>query len=146
MKLPIRTNMGTTSPKGKLIGVRELYVYDNGDKYELWIGDNDKGTATQLLVSESYKSHSVNTGTGNMLSVERDSTTGIVAGLDVKIETIDGKGDSVYNVIITPRTADSDVTLKSVNLKDIKKLVVSKDNYGTTLPETGEDGQLFFKI
>ena len=148
MNLPIRINMGEHYPEGELLGKRELYVYKNGDKYELWIGDDDKdgGTAKQLLVSESYKSQSVNTGKSNMLNVEHDSNTGIVAGLKVVIDTIDNDGSTIYNVKVEPQTDTSNVTLESVNLKNIKRLIVSEDNYGTTLPDTGEAGQLFFKI
>lgn len=148
MNLPIRTNMGELDPQGKLLGKRELYVYKNGDKYELWIGDDDKdgGTAKQLLVSESYKSQSVNTGT--ILNVDSGSNNGIVAGLNVVVETISKGGKTVDNVKITPRTTDSDVTLSKVNLEDIQRLVVSSDNYGTDPNKVAnpKDGQLFFKI
>lgn len=146
MQLPIRTNMGTDYPKGKLLGKRELYVYQktNGD-YELWIGNNDDGTAKQLMVKKSYISNGVD---NTLISAQSGQNTGIIAGLEVAIQTVDEGGNTVDVITIEPRETFSDVTVKSVKLEDIQRLVVSSDNFGSNPNEVKnpQHGQLYFKI
>lgn len=147
MKLPIRTNMGNLPPQGKLIGKRELYVYENEDTdtYELWVGDPDEGIAKELTVNTAHNAKSVNTG--KLLSVSTGANEGTVAGLKVNVVS-NKEGRTVDIVTIEPTTVTSDVTLSSVTLNDIKRLIVSSENFGTDPNEVTEPqhGQLYFKI
>lgn len=141
MELPIRINMGTTNPRHKSLGRRELYLYNNNGVYELWVGaDDDKNTASYVTTVEAVEAKSVNTES-NMLKTK----DGIVAGMQVKLTTTDDNGNTVNDVNISP-IEGGNATLESVNLVGLKQISVAENMYGETLPTEGEPGQIFFKI
>lgn len=149
MELPVRLNMGKDNPQGKLIGTRELYIYHNetDNTYEIWVGADDTlgGTAKQVLVSRASMAEAIDSGVGDLLKVSHDQTSGIIAGLNVNIETIDAGGATQHKVDISAQD-NSVVTINDISLNNIHKLVATTEVYGSTLPETGVEGQIFFKV
>ena len=175
MKLPIRINMGTTKPvevvrqenadsgtnkfdynKHYVIGERELYVHkvprkvDTPDyvpypetepdyDYDLWVGDED-GIARPVVAGKAKIADAIRTK--SLLKVNHGATKGIVGGLWVEEDE-----DNYEQVTISSRKGTVS-TIKTINLDDIKRLVVSDDNFGTDESKVKDPvkGQLFFKI
>lgn len=148
MQVPIRINMGETEPEGKLLGKREFYIYKkNDDDYILWVGkDDEQGSAIPVSVVNAQNATSVDTD-NSVLKVEKGSQKGTVAGMEVSIDTVDDDGNTVHDATLKP-VVDGTVTVSSITLNDLKKLVLSDTMYGENTPSKGSgvEGQLFFKI
>ena len=144
MNLPIRLNMGETSPEGQLIGIRELYIYKNGNDYELWIGNDTTGKSVPLTVVNAEKSSAIDVGT-NMLRVDNTALEAIIAGLNVKINAINQGGITTNEVEITPHDS-GEAILNNMKLNNTKQIIVEESMYGDKLPTEGVAGQIFFKI
>jgi hypothetical protein len=140
MNIPIRLNMGTKHPQGQMIGKREVYVYQNGENYELWIGDDtNDGNAVALTVISAESAKAIDAGKVLTVSGNRVS----IGGLGYKSTNVVGSGE---DITLSPAKTQDSITIKSITIDDVKKIIVDKDNYGKDLPETGIKGQLFFKI
>ena len=94
-------------------------------------------------------------GGPEVIKVKEADKASLVSATDV---SIGGKDTTVFNVgnmiyefgtnRLTRKDTDSQYTIHSANLDALQKLVLAKNDvvYGTSLPTSGVEGQVFFKI
>ena len=138
LNIPIQINGGTASPNDLL--ERELYVRETQNGYELYVGTGE--TAVKILaipytqfVQADDNSITIGDIRFNLDNTDPDNTTTF---------SVDGKSIRCKRATFS-NLGLSDVTIGESRFTDTIILTLGK-NYGTALPLTGEDGQLFFKL
>lgn len=130
LNIPIQINGGKGKPSNKL-AERELYLdttnaclygggVDSANYTPIRAGFADCLLNTSITIAASLESSSSIFKLGNM---SYDFSNNKLKGTDPGAYSVDG-----------------------ANLTNINKLVLSNICYGATLPSSGEQGQLFFKI
>lgn len=130
LKVPIYINGGKGKPTNKL-GERELYLdLDSAHLYAGGIGSTD-------------------------YSLIRAGYADCLQGGGVEINAPYGSGTPsfklnklTYNFLDNKLVGDTPgaYSVDGANLTNVTKLVLSSSCYGSNLPSSGEQGQLFFKI
>lgn len=130
LKVPIYINGEKGKPTSKL-GERELYLdLDSAHLYAGGIGSTDYS-----LIRAGYADCLDNTTL--YINAPKGSTMPTFR-----------MGTMTYNFLQDKFTSTGvgDYSVENANLLNVNKLVLSSNCYGDTLPSSGEQGQLFFKI
>ena len=149
LNIPIQINGGTQDPDNNqnlTLLERELYVRETSDGYELYIGTGGSTptnvgphTAVKVLTIPYTQfvqadDNSITIGNIRFYKDPNGETTFSVDG-----KSITCKKATFYDLNLSRATL--------VNSTFREKIILTQgQNYGTALPATGEDGQLFFKI
>ena len=130
LKVPIYINGGKGKPTNKL-GERELYL--NLSSAHLYAGGI--GSTDYSLIRAGYAD--CLQGSGVEINAPYGSGTPLFK-----------LGELTYNFSNNKfvGSAPGAYSVDGANLTNVTKLVLSNSCYGSTLPSSGEQGQLFFKI
>lgn len=133
LNVPIRINGQDSSsdPIPSSLTTRELFVAINGD---LYTGTGQSRIKVNCNVSDSTKSI-VSTVDSSMLNLSISSSTFSLGGLN-------------YNNSNKTFTSSSVGSTKfsGIGLENIPRIVLNSQMYGSSLPSSGTQGQLFFLL
>lgn len=131
LKVPVCINGGETVPS--ILDERELFL--DTTKHYLYAGFS-KGAVADVKVKSADISTQVSSGSVNIGG--KDTTVFNVGNL-----MFDFSKDS-----LTRRDASKSYTIHKADIDALQKLVLDNNNavYGTSLPSSGVEGQVFFKI
>lgn len=127
LNVPIQINGGTSVPTTSTLNLdRELYVTDEKDLY----------------VNTSSNVGKVNCGISDQTRRISHSNTSI---FDFNVlSTTFSLGYLRYNNRVF--TASGDVTFSGIGINNLDSLILSTNIYGTRLPSSGTNGQVFFVL
>lgn len=135
LNIPIQINGGTNSPSDLL--ERELYVRETQNGYELYVGTGETAVKILAIPYTQFVQADDNSITIGNIRFDKDPNGETTFSVDGK--SITCKKATFYDLNLSRATL--------VNSTFREKIILTQgQNYGTTLPTTGEDGQLFFKI
>lgn len=131
LNVPVCINGGETLPS--ILDERELFI--DTAKHYLYAGFAN-GAVSDVKVKEADKASLVS------------STNVSIGGKDTTVFNV---GNMIYEFgtnRLTKKDATSQYTIHSANIDALQKLVLEKNGvvYGTSLPTSGVEGQVFFKI
>lgn len=128
LNVPISINGGGSTPT--TLDDRELFV-NTTTKY-LYVGLPDK-TVTKVNAGTADKANKISKSWLN-IDVTNDTPVFNVGNL------------SCNGSIFTPKSGSTTYEFNKPTFTDTQKIVLSNNVYGSTLPTTGVQGQLFFKV
>lgn len=146
LKAGISINGGESNPSS--LEERELYL--NTTDMKLW---SSKGLTSGVSMLNSHTSDETKTYTNNYLNtaLNADGRTDRVGNFDIEKSTGKAATWKTSGISDSPSSVDDYNTLDSVFVNKLVKLVLtnlssSNTIYGSTLPATGTQGQIFFKV
>ena len=147
LKIPLQINGGTVKASELPTGLRDRELFIDTASGMLYYGD-EKGNSHILTVRDYNHGGKL----FNFASVRGDSgksggCAATIGGLSITNDTT--TGGYTFTPCVEYKDGKKVVDLAyKVKFSGIKlgNLVVTNDNYGNTLPATGEEGQIYFLI
>lgn len=138
LKIPIQLNGKAGSPTNMKLLDRELFI--NNSTGVLYYGDKD-GNA-HIITVKDYNHGGKLFNFGAVPSDKGDGSKAVIGGLAI---TSNGNGGYLFKPWAVD---DGGVGNYNVQFSGIKlgSLVLTTDNYGSSLPSSGVEGQIFFLI
>lgn len=141
LHVPIQINGDEKNPKINELKDRELYINKNNDILKYGKDDKNSVVPTNVKVDTSVNSENITSSDGGKrFYLKSKDNEGRIADFSIYEHELVGRTDEYTNY---PK-------ISNVHLNNIRTMVLGYGNgakmFGTKLPSSGQEGQLFFLI